>query len=74
MAVNTMISNNAMVNRLIKNSFLKDSIAFQLVVIHIGVNRIVKVIRNRDKPSIANRASPQFKILNDSSQLHLVNN
>jgi len=57
---NTPINNINITNRLTKNSFLKLSMAFQLIRIHIGINIILKVIKKMDIPSTVIRILPQF--------------
>ena len=66
---NTPTNSNNIVNKLIKNSFFKLSIAFQLIIIQIGVNKILKVIKNKEIPSTVINILPQFKILEYNNQL-----
>ena len=58
-----------LVDKLIKNSFFKLSIAFQLIIIQIGTSKTLKVIKNKEIPSTVINILPQFKILESSNQL-----
>lgn len=60
MTVKTPISNISIEKRLIRNSFLKLSIALKLIIIQIGISNILKEIKNKDKPSTVVIKSPQF--------------
>lgn len=69
MTEKTPISKRRIVNKLTKNSFLRLSIAFKLIIIHTGTKTALKQMKNKDIPSTVTKTSPQLKILESESQL-----